>query len=175
MLTALVLALGVLTGANLLLLFAVLRRLREVEQRTSRSAPASTVPAPGTRVGDWHVVLADGTSLSAAEVGPDVTALFLSPGCRPCTELVAELADHPDRVPAGAVAFVAGDADDPAARQYRTRLPGHIRVAYVENAGGVVEAFGGIAAFPAVITVRDGHVVASGHALDEHEHDLVSS
>ncbi len=169
-LTALVIALGVLTGANLLLLFAVLRRLREIERPGS---PAVVVPAPGTVVGDWRVKLTDGESLSAAELGPDATVLFLSPGCRPCAELVDQVAARPDRLSAAAVVLVAGDADDPAARAYRARLPEHVRVAYVEDTGGVVEAFGGVAAFPTVVAVRNGRVVTSGYALDGH--DLVGA
>jgi hypothetical protein len=160
-LAAVVGALTLLTGFNLVLLFAVLRRLREIE---SRHAPAEVTPAAGTRVGPWAVTLDDGTAMADVDLGPDAMVLFLSPGCGPCGRLVGQLADDPAVLGGGpALAVVVGDL--PGARTYADMLPSPLPVAYAEEDDPIVVAFGGVDAFPTVVVVHGGVVRASGHDL----------
>ena len=166
-LAALVGALILLTGFNLVLLFAVLRRLREVEGRQT-PAPVDIKPAVGTRVGPWSVTLANGATLADADLGADLGAdavvLFLSPGCGPCARLVQQVADEPGVLGRGpALAVVVGDT--PGAHTYADVLPPNLPVAYAEQDDPVVAAFGGVDAFPTVVVVRAGVVRTSSHDL----------
>jgi hypothetical protein len=160
-LAAVVGALTLLTGFNLVLLFAVLRRLREIE---GRGAPAPVSPAVGTRVGPWSATLTDGAVTTGADLGPDVVVLFLSPGCGPCGRLVGQVADDPAVLGTGPALAVVVD-DLPGARTYADVLPDSLPVAYVEQHDPVVAAFGTLDGYPTVVVVRGGVVRASGHDL----------
>jgi hypothetical protein len=162
-LAALVGALTLLTGFNLLLLFAVLRRLREIEDRGA-PAPAEVAPAAGIRVRPWSVTLTDGAAMSDVDLGPDAVVLFLTPGCGPCGRLVRQVADDPAALGGAALAVVVGDA--PGDRTYADVLPQNLPLAYADEGAPIVAAFGGVDAFPTVVVVRDGIVRASGHDLN---------
>ncbi len=162
-LAALVGALTLLTGFNLFLLFAVLRRLREIENRGA-PVPAEISPAVGTRAGPWSTTLADGAVLTDVDLGPDAVVLFLTVGCDPCARLVRRVADDPAVLGGGpALAVVVGDL--PGARTYAEVLPPDLPVAYAEEDDPIVAAFGGVGAFPTVVAVRGGVVRASSHDL----------
>jgi hypothetical protein len=161
-LAALVGALILLTGFNLVLLFAVLRRLREIEAR-GVPAPAGITPAAGTRIGSWSVTPADGTVLTDVDLGPDATVLFLTPGCTPCGQLVDRLADDPGALGGPALAVVVGD--EPGDRTYADVLPPSLPLAYAGEHDQIVTAFGGVDAFPTVVVVRGGVVRSSSHEL----------
>jgi hypothetical protein len=162
-LAALVGALTLLTGFNLVLLFAVVRRLREIETRGAPAA-AETKPATGTRIGPWTATLTDGTTMTDADLGPDAVVLFLTSGCGPCARLVGQVADDPavlGGVPA--LAVVVGDV--PGARTYADVLPENLPLAYAEQDDPIVTTFAGVDAFPTVVVVRGGVVRASSHDL----------
>jgi hypothetical protein len=160
-LAAVVGALTLLTGFNLFLLFAVLRRLRDIE---GHKAPKPVPPAVGTRVGPWSATLADGTVTTDVDLGPDAVVLFLSPGCGPCSRLVGRVTDDPAVLGTGPALAVVVD-DLPGARTYADVLPDDLPVAYAGQDDPVVAAFGGPDAFPTVLVVRGGVVRASGHDL----------
>jgi hypothetical protein len=162
-LAALVGALTLLTGFNVALLFAVLRRLREIENRGA-PAPAQVTPAAGTRVGPWSAALTNGAAVTDVDLGPDAVVLFLSPGCGPCARLVGQVADDPAVLGGGpALAVVVGDV--PGAHTYADVLPHHLPLAYAGEHDPIVTAFGGVDAFPTVVVVRGGVVRASSHDL----------
>lgn len=170
-LAALVGALALLTGFNLVLLFAVLRRLGGIENRGA-PAPAEIKPAAGTRVGPWSAELITGDAMTDATLGPDAVVLFFTPGCAPCAGLVRRIADEPGVLGGGpALAVVVGDL--PGARTYADALAPNLPLAYVEEHDPVVTAFGGVDAFPTVVLVRGGVVLSSGHDL--HAVDAVAA
>lgn len=155
------------TLLNLLVLFAVIRRLRSLqEQLTQGSTPDA--PAVGTTIDEYTANTIGGGTLTRRDLDGDSLVAFFSPGCPPCKEMIARFAADPAALPAQTYAFVVGNDLDPDARQYVADLAGvATRTAYVEPDSPVLTAFGGVAAFPTVLRIAGGTVAASGHALDE--------
>jgi thiol-disulfide isomerase/thioredoxin len=153
-----------LTILNLLVSFAIIRRLRGVESRGGDHAHqgdalTDDLPAVGTRVGAFSVPTVDGDQLDDQTLaGEPVLAAFLSPTCSPCKDLVAALAARPDPDLARTILFVDGDED---AKEFAESLRVHGRVALVDSQGPVGVAFGGVEMFPIVLTVERGVITAA--------------
>lgn len=160
-LTGAVVVRTVLTAICLLMLSAVVRRLRAIEERLAGSE--ATLPEAGTAIADFHAIDLDATPLGRSDV-EDGTVLFVMPGCGPCAELIASLAERPVRA---LTAFVAGDAADEATQEL-TRKVGTVagRVAVVAEGGEVTAAFGGVTSFPTVLRIAGGVVAAAGRSVD---------
>jgi hypothetical protein len=160
----------VATAANMVLLFAVVRRLRLLEAGLVEPAlPA--LPAPGTRIPGFPVAaagedLADGDLADDADLagGPHLIA-FVMPGCDPCHAVLTSLRADKRFDPARTMIFVAGEPGDPQTRQVLDLADGLGRTVILEQDGPVTAAFGSIDAFPTLLSVRDWRVVSSGRSL----------
>jgi len=174
-LIAVVVIVGVVAAADLLLSFAVVRRLATLQARVSELGPGPvTSPAIGHRVGDFTADLLDGGTLTSADLaGIEASVLFVSPSCEPCRALLAEiekLPSWPERLPLFVMINDTGDED--YARSLVAKLPGAARVARVRPDDEVSAAFG-VIGYPTVIAVDSGIVRASGIRLSAL--DLVSA
>ncbi|HEV2890714.1 MAG TPA: hypothetical protein VGX28_10090 [Frankiaceae bacterium] len=157
LLAAVVVLLAVVTAAHLLLTFALIRRVRLLQEQGVGGHAAEGVPRVGSRVGSFETETTTGRRLTEADVA-DALVVFLSPGCAPCLTLADDLLRKP---PSEAITvFVAGepgpDTDAMADRVARLGT-----VAVVGDGGGPVTAFGA-EAFPSVVRTRGGVVEAAG-------------
>lgn len=157
--------LAVATVANLILLFAVIRRLRTIEAGLPEpSAP----PRPGTSITGFHVTDTNGGPVCDADLagGPHLVA-FVMPGCDPCHAVLSSLPADKRFGPARTLVFVVGEPGEAAMRPVLDLTGGFGRTAIVEPGGSVTVAFGGVDWFPTLLSVSDGRVVSSGRSLDD--------
>lgn len=151
---AAVVVLAVLVVLNLLLTFAVLRRLRIHEERLA---------TPGaTRPGDRDELI--GRQLPQyASTGATRLVAFFSAGCAPCVEQAAEFAGHPD---ADRVAIlVLGLAPEAERQRLRTAL-GDAPTVIGEPTGDALAGELGVHSFPQLLLLdQSGTVVAARHSL----------
>ncbi|MEV1004497.1 TlpA disulfide reductase family protein [Nonomuraea sp. NPDC050202] len=127
-LIAAVVVVGVLGGLNLLLMLAVLRRLREYDDTWARAgmdnlAGRRLLPEPGTRIADFtaktldgaEITLRDPAGVSGVE-GPLLVGFF-STGCPACHEELPRFVEYAATVPGGReqnLVVVSGPADEVA-------------------------------------------------------------
>ncbi|WP_327105937.1 TlpA family protein disulfide reductase [Nonomuraea glycinis] len=127
-LIAAVVVVGVLGGLNLLLMLAVLRRLREYDEKWARAgmdslAERRLVPEPGTRIADFTATTLDGADITLRDPagvsgveGPLLVGFF-STGCPACHEELPRFVEHAGTVPGGReqnLVVISGSADDAA-------------------------------------------------------------
>jgi hypothetical protein len=155
-LTAAVSACVVLTLVNLVLLFAVIRRMREQPQVDTSVVVA--VP-PGTGVRPFQATAVDGTSVTEQDLTGVVA--FVTPTCTPCRELVTSLRDTDPSLFEPLLLVVVGEMTDEIA-SVAAALDGAVRVVADAESTAVSRAFGGIQSFPSVARVEAGVVGASG-------------
>ena len=170
LLSGAVIALTLLGLANLLLLSAVLRRLREHQVRLdSLHADTSGDPeilAVGEHVGEFAAVGTRGEAIDRRDTLAQPTLVgFFSPACPPCHEQLPLFVEH-GRDGARVLSVVL---DDPEAAGERdemvSRLEAHGPVVLVQQHDSLVSAFR-VSAYPAVFAVSpDGRVESSGHAV----------
>lgn len=159
-LTVAVVLLAAATAGNLLLTFALIRRVRDLQNRTV--APHDDgLPAPGTPVGPFSLERLGGGAFGTEDLATgDVLVGFFAAGCSPCTTVVADLLDDP---PAERfVALVDSGEPEPTAA-LATRLAAIAEVAVVPWDSTVPAAFGQ-EGFPALLRVRDGVIVEAARA-----------
>lgn len=160
-LVAAVVLLTVVMAVHLLLTFALIRRVRELQEHGAK-APVKddSLPEAGMPIGDFSAELLDGRTFAHAELA-DSTVLvgFFAAGCSPCKPVVADLVANP---PAERfVAFVeAGDGEGGAALM--TQLEAVAEVAAMSWDSPVSGAFAQ-QSFPTLIRVTNGVVVDAGH------------
>jgi hypothetical protein len=163
-LAAAVTALAALTLLNLMLVLAVVRRLR---QQATAPAGQPELPAVGTRVGRFRTTSVDGLGLDELALsGARTLVAFVSPGCSPCGALADTLVSEP----AGDVSwllFVTGSDDDEATAAMATRLAAVGQVAVVTESGPESAAFGGVSGFPTVLRIERGVIAAAGFRLSD--------
>ncbi|NUO59519.1 MAG: hypothetical protein HOV71_25400 [Hamadaea sp.] len=169
-LTAAVVVLAALTAVCLLMLAAVVRRLRTIEERLN--GPAATLPEVGLTVAGFQAADLTATPLNESDV-EDGTVLFVMPGCGPCADLIAALAEHPS----GALtAFVAGNPADEVTQELARKVGAVAdRVAVVDEGGAVTAAFGGVSSFPTVLRISGGVIAAAGRSVDAVAPTLVAA
>ncbi|MBB5874262.1 thiol-disulfide isomerase/thioredoxin [Allocatelliglobosispora scoriae] len=155
---------------NLLLVFGVVRRLREhtallAKMPTGPTAGDLILPA-GAQIGSFSAVTTAGDAVSTTSFRDGTLVGFFSPGCAPCRERLPEFVAYAaelggaDRVFAVVVSDVASEATETI-----DQLAGVARVVLEKDEGPVAAAFG-VKGFPAVGLVNaDGTVVASGSML----------
>lgn len=155
--------LAIVTGGNILLLLAVVRRLRQVQDLV---APPLPLPAVGTTVGPFHAETVDGGSVTeGALAGGPVLVAVLSSTCPACHGLASALEALAQMSPPPVVLVVTDpQREDSALLQ---ALAGLDRVAAVGRDHAALDAFGGIAGFPTILAVRDGVIVSASTSLDE--------
>ncbi|HEY1486767.1 MAG TPA: hypothetical protein VGF84_11740 [Micromonosporaceae bacterium] len=157
--------LACVTSANLLLLFAVVRRLREIEASVN---PPDRLPAAGFRIGEFRTGTTEGVPVVLDDLagGPHLVA-FVMPACHPCHAVLTSLRTDNGFDPARTLVLVSGDSANGETRAVIALADGLGRTVVIDPDGPVAAAFGGIDSFPTLLSVRDGRVAASGRTLDD--------
>lgn len=162
---ALIALLAVLLVVNLLLTFALIRRVAELDP--SRG-PGATVPSVGTAVGAFAAVTVDGDSFGLDDLrSADLAVLFMMTGCEPCHELLTDLSTRQIMDTGPIFAFIGhhGDPADEAVMAYRSALPAGIRCAVTSPTGEIAQAFG-VRAFPTALRIEHSVITVAGRSLD---------
>jgi hypothetical protein len=153
-----VLVLTALVTLNLILLAAVIRRLREHAEQFAAIAPR---PTSSLREGAEPPLLA-ATTVDDVFLGPDlfaghpVTIAFFSAACEACRAHLREFLEWAGEAgPDGTVMIVSGDAADSADLVEPARR--HTHVVVEESSGPITSGFE-VEAFPCFIVMRDGVV-----------------
>ncbi|GIF46278.1 hypothetical protein DFJ67_5064 [Asanoa ferruginea] len=166
-LLACVVVLAAITILNLVLCFAIIRKLRDAG---SHDGAELDLPATGAQVGDFVARDIDGAAVSTADLAGRSTVVgFVMPGCGPCRSLVD--AAREGRISAGtsALFFVRGETPATDEVQYLVdNLRDTARVVLIsgELDEVVSGAFGGIVGYPTLVRVDDGVVTAAGRSFD---------
>ncbi len=162
-LMAIAVVVGVVAVADLLLTFAVIRRLAALEARTRRlpAAVGGASPEPGHRVRDFGVQLISGDSFSQADLaeGPAIV-MFVMPSCEPCKEAIADLRALPAPLPYPLYVLVAGTESDADLSELAGQLPAEARIGKIATIDATTDAFG-IDGFPTALAIEDGIVRAN--------------
>jgi len=169
-LIALVAVIGIVTVLNLLLLFGVIRRLKEHDQAIARipfgaDAPAASMLAPGSEVGEFIAVSTDGVQVTKTALTGATMVGFFSVSCAPCVENAPKFAEHAAGLPGGkdsVLAIVVADGDDDPFEMVDI-LSNGVRVVVEGYDGPMATAFG-VTAFPTYAVVASGRVTTT--ALD---------
>ena len=159
-LTVAVVLLAVATAGHLLLTFALIRRVRDLQNRAVVQHDDG-LPATGTPVGPFSLERLGGGRLDTEDLATgDVLVGFFAAGCSPCTTVVADLLDDPptERF----VALVDSGEQEPT-EELAARLAAIAEVAVVPWDSTVSTAFGQ-EGFPALLRVRDGVIVEAARA-----------
>lgn len=159
--TAVVIALSIAVAANFVLLLAIVRRLRL--QRPA--PPAIELPRIGMQAPGFAAEDADGQWIDDSfysHYGEAVVA-FLSDDCVPCQHVRAELARDPLQGPV--LAFVHTRDGGPQQSEFAADLARTgARTVLLEPGSDIPKRFS-VAAFPTLLRLRDGIVVASSIKL----------
>jgi hypothetical protein len=165
--TGLVATLAALTILNLILLLAVIRRLRLIDTR-AEEVPVLSLPRAGVEVSAFSVPDVDGVVLSRHDAaGESVLVAFVMVGCEPCHDLVEVMRGDARIDPDRTIVFVASDKPSTAAIKLAALVRDLGRTAMIETDGAVTAAFGGIVGFPAVLRIANGRVVSAGRVLPD--------
>jgi hypothetical protein len=164
-LTAVVALLAIVLAIDLIVTFALIRR---VSALSSGGSAESTLPKAGRAVAEFAVGPEAGDRLALADLrSADLTVLFMMTGCEPCQAVRANLGTRPLREGQPVFAFIAhhGDTSDEVVASYRSQLPAGVRTAVVSPTGDVARAFA-VRSFPVTLRVERGVIAASGRSLD---------
>ena len=158
-LIAVVVLVGVIAGADLLLSFALIRRVAALQAR----GPELSGPAIGREVGQFRVPLLGGGEFSRDHLAaPRTLAVFLTTNCEPCRRAITQLAAMPGPLPWPLyVVIIRTGAQDDDAVEVAGQMPAGSRVGVIAAAEAPLEAFG-IDGYPTVLTIEDGVIRASG-------------
>ncbi|WP_191094362.1 thioredoxin domain-containing protein [Nocardia colli] len=151
---AAVVVLAVLVVLNLLLTFAVLRRLRIHEERLA--TPGATRPSDRDQLIGRRLPQFEAT-------GANRLVAFFSAGCAPCVEQAAEFARHPD--PDRVAILVLGLAPEAERERLRTAL-GDAPTVIGDPTGDALAGELGVHSFPQLLLLdQSGTIVAARHSL----------
>lgn len=163
-LIAVVVLVGVIAAADLLLSFALIRRVAALQTQDANVSG----PAVGREVGQFRVPLLGGGEFSRDSLAaPRVLAVFLTTSCEPCRRAITELSAMPGPLPWPLYVVIirtdAPGAEETAddALEVAGQMPAGSRVGVIAAAEAPLEAFG-IDGYPTVLTVEDGIIRASG-------------
>lgn len=158
---------NVLTLLNLLLLFGVIRRLREQPVAPPGLPGPSALPV-GTQVEPFVTDDADGRPLRLDELPGGTVVGFFSPGCAPCEALVPKFVARTAELPGGrdsVVAVVAGFPDEVG--DYVAKLAPVARVVVEEPSGGAVAHAFQVTGYPTVFQLdAGGRILISDASVD---------
>jgi len=162
-----VVAVGLLGLVNLMLLTAVLKRLR-TQSPGHHPSPFDEPMAPvGTRVAPFAASTVEGAAWSRESLTGDTLVGFFSPGCPACEDLLPEFVTYAASFPGGAdrvVAVVEALPED--AGRYVALLEPVARVVTDPPGRAVVAPAFGVRAFPGVVIVdATGRVTAGGASI----------
>jgi hypothetical protein len=159
-LIAVVVLVGIVAGADLLLSFAVVRRLAALESKI-QGGGGQTSPAVGHQVGDFEVdLLTGGTFTLANLMDTSSIVIFLTTTCEPCQTAIAELRELPTPLPFPMYVLINGTDQDGAVLNVAAGMPQGTRVAEISATHPVMRAFG-VDGWPSVLGIEDGIVRAS--------------
>lgn len=162
---------GLISAVNLVLMFALVRRVREHGQRLAKlpryRPPLPRLPA-GTKVSDFSTVSLDGETRSLADlVGARSLVGFFSPGCLACHEQLPEFLKYAKTIPGGpgqVLAVVTG-AEKPA-MEFAIGLDGTVPVV-IENLQGPTATAFSVSGLPSFYLLdAEGRVESSGMAVE---------
>ena len=161
-LTAVVVALSVAVAANFLLLLAIVRRLR-----VQRPAPQAAINLPrvGMQAPAFTATDSTGRAIDDAffkEAG-EAVVVFLSEDCPPCENVKSELVRNPIVDPV--LAFVQSTGDGSNLAQFVAAITETGAQTVIVEKGSDLPARFSISAFPTLLRLRDGVVVASSVKL----------
>lgn len=165
-LTALIIVVGIVCVLNLVLVFGVIRRLKEHDQAIAKipsgaGVLSASMRAPGSEVDEFTSVSTDDVPVTKEALNAETMVGFFSVSCAPCVENAPKFAAHAAGRDNVLTVVVAGDDDDPA--EMVGVLGGSARVVVEGYDGPMATAFG-VTAFPAYAVVADGRITAT--ALD---------
>jgi hypothetical protein len=168
-LTALVIVVGIVGVLNWLLLFGVIRRLKEHDQAIAKipygaiqSVPADSMRAPGSEVDEFTAVSTDDVAVTKEALTAETLVGFFSVSCAPCIESAPKFAAHAAGVPGGkdsVLTIVVADGDDDPSELVSILSDG-ARVV-VEGYGGPIATAFGVTAFPTYAVVAAGKITAT--------------
>ncbi|HET9896630.1 MAG TPA: redoxin domain-containing protein [Streptosporangiaceae bacterium] len=162
-LMAIAVVVGVAVAADLLLTFAVIRRLAALESRTRQLSVATPggEPAPGHQVKDFSVAMTSGRDFSRADLadGPAIV-FFVMPTCEPCKEALADLRALPWPLPSPLYVLVASTDPDASVTEIAAQLPPQAEFGIIATIDDTTRAFG-IDGFPTALAIEGGIVRAN--------------
>ncbi|MEV0195051.1 hypothetical protein [Nonomuraea sp. NPDC050691] len=165
LLTTAVVLLAVVVAVHLLFTFALVSRIRELQQHGGAPARNPHLPKPGTVVRPFSVTDTDGAAITEADLDGPVHVGFFQVGCGPCRMLSDALVSAPPA--ARFVSIVQGDPQEPDATARLVAKVGALgRVALIDVDDPVLTAFE-VVAFPTLLHTHGGVVTASGTRLDD--------
>jgi hypothetical protein len=161
-LIAVMVVVGVAVAADLLLSFAVIRRMASLQARIKSASGAAGGPEIGHRVGDFRVDMITGGAFTRADLADSraVVAFFMT-SCEPCKKAVAELAELPDPLPFTLYVLITSTPQEPDVLSLAAAMPPGARVGEISAADGTSDAFG-VDGFPSVLAIEEGAISASG-------------
>jgi hypothetical protein len=163
LLSVAVAALAVVVIVDLVLSTAVVRRLRELEERIGdATAPPPSGPAVGTAMPQF--VTADGTLSQADLIGGDVLVGFFATGCRFCPAQAEQLAGRTGELAGVRVVSVITEQGESDA-ELETSLRAAGRMITEEAPGVTMRAFGVSATPTFLLYGDDGLLTARGNEL----------
>ena len=166
-LIAVVVVVGIVAGADLLLSFAVIRRLSALQARMQGGGGGNPSPAVGHQVGDFEVDLLTGGVFTLADLMDEASiVIFLTTTCEPCQAAIAELRDMPTPLSFPMYVLInATDQDqDNAVLNVAADMPQGTRVAEISASHPVLRAFG-VDGFPSVVGIEGGIVRTSEYKV----------
>jgi thiol-disulfide isomerase/thioredoxin len=159
---ALVLVVGVTAALNLVFTLAVVRRLREHEEKLSRATFAEAeVPealAAGERPDAFEATTVDGARVTEDSLAGGIVGAF-SPGCGPCEEAMPKFIEAVRHRPKDGVLAVVADTDGAAAIVEQLRPVARV---VLEPPAGALQAALRIPGFPTLYTFDADGAVATG-------------
>ncbi|MEO3874365.1 hypothetical protein ABGB18_36700 [Nonomuraea sp. B12E4] len=165
LLTTAVVLVAVVVAVHLLFTFALVARIRELQQHGGAHAHNTQVPRPGTVIRPFSVTDTDGATITEADLDGPVQVGFLQVGCGPCRMLSDALVTAPPA--ARFVSIVQGDPDAPdATARLAAKLGVLGRVTVIGIDDPALTAFE-VVAFPTLLHTHSGVVTASGTRLDD--------
>lgn len=157
----------ILTLLNMLLVFGVIRRLKELQSQLDARPPMGSgdagLPA-GTPAPELTATTVAGAEVASVDPGRPTLIGFFSPGCAPCSERIPEFVKHAETGVA-AVAVVVTDSPEDG-DEYVRRLSS-VDVMVQGPAGEWNQGFA-VNSYPTLCLVGpDGVVVASGNMFSD--------
>lgn len=151
--------------ATLALLFALISRVRSLQELVLKNRTADGLPQPGDPVGRFEVTTTAGEVITDLSLALETTLVgFFLPGCVPCERVQAELRERPPGVPM--VAVIRATAEDARAPAMRDALAQVARVAYAGAEDPVSRAFRNTG-YPTLVRIENGLVAAAGYRLSD--------
>ncbi|MCM2394185.1 TlpA family protein disulfide reductase [Streptomyces albipurpureus] len=165
---------GALGLVNLLLLTAVIRRLRRQEEERNR--PLESGPRPGQELPDFATTTLSGRGISRADLtGRPAVLAFLSTNCPACPALVPHLVAHARSTGLAAdrmIVVVVGEVSD--AEELTEPLAG-VASLVVEPFPGELSAAFRISATPTTVLVDADGIVTHAEAGARPLEDMVAA